>query len=63
MEMVYRTHPLYRICITGGPCGGKTSCMKIIRDHFMSKGFNVFSVPEIATFTVIGGGSINCGEM
>lgn len=30
----YQAQPIYRICITGGPCGGKTSCMKDLKEYF-----------------------------
>jgi thymidylate kinase len=37
------------ICLTGGPCGGKTSCLSILSDLFQSLGWKVFRVPETAT--------------
>lgn len=55
--------PLYRVCITGGPCGGKSSCMKIVRHYFMAKGYNVLCVPETPTMTVLGGASIDINNM
>lgn len=44
-----------KIVITGGPCGGKSSAMKHIRDAFEPLGYTVVVVPETAT-ELIGGG-------
>jgi nucleoside-triphosphatase THEP1 len=38
-------HPIYKIAITGGPCGGKSSSLKRIQEDLTAKGFRVFSVP------------------
>ncbi len=37
--------PVYKIVISGGPCGGKSTSLKKIREEFSQKGFNVLSVP------------------
>ncbi len=44
-----------KIVITGGPCGGKTTAMSWIMNHFTTMGFKVLFVPETAT-ELIGGG-------
>ncbi len=44
-----------RIVLTGGPCAGKTSALERIVEHFSSKGYKVFTVPEMPTlFTQAG---------
>lgn len=42
-------HPVHRICLTGGPCAGKTTALSVISDRFNSLGYRVFMVPEAAT--------------
>lgn len=44
-----------RIVLTGGPCGGKTSALNVIVNHFSAKGYKVFTVPEMATIFTAGG--------
>lgn len=46
---------IFRIVLTGGPCGGKTTAMSHISDRLRSLGFNVFVVPEVATMMILGG--------
>ena len=43
------------IVLTGGPCGGKSSCLSQIKEHFMSKGYMVFCIPEMPTLLMKGG--------
>eukprot|EP00930_Biecheleria_cincta_P039133 TRINITY_DN26920_c0_g1_i1.p1 TRINITY_DN26920_c0_g1~~TRINITY_DN26920_c0_g1_i1.p1 ORF type:complete len:348 (+),score=45.23 TRINITY_DN26920_c0_g1_i1:46-1044(+) len=38
-----------RVVLTGGPCGGKSSCLDHIKNEATRSGFNVISCPEIAT--------------
>lgn len=40
---------IHKIVLTGGPCGGKTTALPLLSDHFKNKGFNVHTVPEVAT--------------
>lgn len=51
-------HPIYKIVITGGPCGGKSTSLSRIQEELGKKGFRVFSVPEIPTLVVQAGGFI-----
>ncbi len=51
-------HPIYKICMTGGPCAGKTSAIEHVRQHFSNLGFRVFAVPEVPTMIVLSGGMI-----
>ncbi|KAI8912746.1 AAA domain-containing protein [Gorgonomyces haynaldii] len=50
------TLPEYKvICLTGGPCGGKTSSVSLLTDYFESFGWRVYRVPEAATLLFSGG--------
>jgi predicted ATPase len=51
-------NPIYKIVITGGPCGGKSTSLTKIQEEMAKKGFRVFSVPEIPTLVVQAGGFI-----
>lgn len=51
-------NPIYKICITGGPCGGKTSALAYLTEKLSEKGFKVFCAPEVPTMTMLGGGMI-----
>lgn len=44
-----------KIAVTGGPCGGKTTAMRYIRDVFSEMGYTVLLVPETATELITGG--------
>lgn len=57
------TQPIYRICITGGPCAGKTTSLTTIRSHLQEKGFKVLEVPEAATLMMKGGCFIQTSSM
>jgi len=46
---------LYRIVLTGGPCGGKSEAAQKLREYFEQKGWTVFLVPETATELILGG--------
>lgn len=47
--------PIYRIVLTGGPCGGKSTSLSAITERLQGLGFQVFRVPEAATL-LLGGG-------
>lgn len=55
--------PIYRICITGGPCAGKTTSLTTIRTDLQEKGFTVLEVPEAATLMMKGGCFIQTSSM
>lgn len=40
---------ILRVVITGGPCGGKTSALKTLKEMFENDGYTVFIVSETAT--------------
>ncbi|KAL7346173.1 AAA domain-containing protein [Encephalitozoon intestinalis] len=48
---------LFRVCLTGGPCGGKTTLQISVADMFENMGWHVFRSPEAATILL--GGGIN----
>jgi len=41
--------PIYRVVLTGGPCGGKTSAMTHFEKTLKAKGYSVYVIPEIPT--------------
>lgn len=47
--------PVYKIVLTGGPCAGKTTALARIREHFLSHGFRIYTVPETATILLTNG--------
>jgi CYTH domain-containing protein/predicted ATPase len=50
--------PLYRVVLTGGPCGGKSTSLAAITDRLQGLGFQVYRVPETATLLLGGGVSV-----
>lgn len=46
---------VYKIVLTGGPCGGKTTGQERLRTFFEELGWKVFTVPETASI-LLGGG-------
>ena len=46
---------LYRIVLTGGPCGGKTTASAELKARLESLGFLILCVPEVATLLFSGG--------
>ena len=50
--------PIYKICLTGGPCSGKTTAVAKITNLIEKKGFRVFNVPEAATLLMKSGAMI-----
>lgn len=48
-------YPVYKIVVTGGPCGGKSTSFDRIHKIFTEKGFRVLCVPEINTMVVLAG--------
>lgn len=53
--------PIWKICLTGGPCAGKTTSIAHISEYLSQRGFRVFVVPETPTMTMLGGGIIIMG--
>uniref|UniRef100_A0A170UE34 NadR/Ttd14 AAA domain-containing protein n=1 Tax=Triatoma infestans TaxID=30076 RepID=A0A170UE34_TRIIF len=46
---------VYKIVLTGGPCGGKTTGQARLSTFFENLGWKVFRVPETATVLLSGG--------
>lgn len=41
--------PFYRIVLTGGPCGGKTTALARLSSYLRERGFEVIMLPEVWT--------------
>ncbi|CAD5229505.1 unnamed protein product [Bursaphelenchus okinawaensis] len=52
---------VYRLVLTGGPCGGKTTGQERLATFFENAGWKVFTVPETAT--VLLGGGVKFAEL
>lgn len=46
---------LFVVVLTGGPCGGKSSSLKSVRDTLRGKGYNVMTMPEVPTILMSNG--------
>lgn len=46
---------IWKIVVTGGPCGGKTTALDIMEKELTKKGFKVIIVPETATELISSG--------
>jgi len=46
---------VYRVALTGGPCGGKSSALKSFTTALTNNGFDVYIQPEVATLLLNGG--------
>lgn len=46
---------IHKIVLTGGPCGGKSTCLCRVDEALTSRGYKVFVVPETATEIKKGG--------
>lgn len=44
-----------KIVLTGGPCGGKTTALDRVTEHFTKQGYKVFTVPEVPTMVTQSG--------
>lgn len=52
--MDYNMKQIYKIVLTGGPCGGKTTALNMISSHFSSE-YKILCIPESATELMMGG--------
>jgi len=46
---------VYRVVLTGGPCGGKSSSLAHFTKELNELGFDVYTVPEVPTIMMNGG--------
>lgn len=54
-----RKATVFRIVLTGGPCGGKSTALSAICGYLRGIGVSVFTVPEAATILLSGGGEFS----
>lgn len=47
--------PIYKVVMTGGPCGGKTTCLERLSNYLRERGFEVITCPEAFTLMVNNG--------
>lgn len=52
-----QTKKLYKVCLTGGPCSGKTTALTTLMEKFSTE-FIVYCIPELATMTFSSGVTI-----
>ena len=55
MQGVHPSRRVYKLVLTGGPCGGKTTGQAKLATFFENLGWKVFRVPETATVLMSGG--------
>lgn len=53
----------FRVVLTGGPCGGKTTSLTQLRARLESEGYAVFVVPEIPSILIGGGANLGALEL
>lgn len=58
-----RESPVYRICLTGGPCAGKTTALTKIVNVLEKFRFKTYIVPEAATLLMKSGAMIDNSKM
>ena len=56
-------YPIYRVCLTGGPCAGKTTALVSLTESLIKEEFNVLTVPEAATLMMSAGAFIQTHKM
>lgn len=53
-DKIKNTKEIKKIVLTGGPCSGKSTAMKRLKDEFTKLGYYVIVVPETATELILG---------
>jgi len=61
MEAEQNKRKIWKLVLTGGPCGGKTTGQARLSTFFENLGWKVYRVPETAT--VLLGGGVNFGDL
>uniref|UniRef100_A0A914WJY3 NadR/Ttd14 AAA domain-containing protein n=1 Tax=Plectus sambesii TaxID=2011161 RepID=A0A914WJY3_9BILA len=59
MSINGQSKTVYKVVLTGGPCGGKTTGQDRLATFFENLGWKVFRVPETATVLINGGVKFN----
>lgn len=54
-------NPVYKIVLTGGPCGGKTTLLARLSPYLRERGFEVMTCPEAFTLLVMNGMQVMTG--
>ncbi len=53
---------IIKIVLTGGPCGGKTTAIELVKSHLTKNNYTVLTVSEVASDLIGGGVSpLSCG--
>lgn len=55
MQPFFYFNTMKKIVLTGGPCGGKTTALTTIVQHFTALGYKVFTIPEVPTIFIQSG--------
>lgn len=50
---------VHAIALTGGPCGGKSTCLSVLEQELTNKGYKVFIIEEMATNVIKSGANPN----
>lgn len=61
MEQDPKKRMIWKLVLTGGPCGGKTTGQTRLSTFFENLGWKVYRVPEAATVLLPGG--VNFAEL
>jgi len=61
MDAQSKTRKIWKLVLTGGPCGGKTTGQARLCTFFENLGWKVYRVPEMATILLPGG--VNFAEL
>ena len=61
MENDHEKPKVWRLVLTGGPCGGKTTGQARLSTFFENLGWKVYRVPETANILLSGG--VNFAEL
>jgi predicted ATPase len=51
--------PFYKVVLTGGPCGGKTTALARLSSYLRERGFEVISCPEC--YTILASNGLSAG--
>jgi hypothetical protein len=60
-QKITASNDVISIVLTGGPCGGKTSAIEILRTRLTELGYLVYTVPEVPTI-LFANGAVYPGE-
>jgi len=61
LQAEQKKRKIWKLVLTGGPCGGKTTGQARLSTFFENLGWKVYRVPETAT--VLLGGGVNFAEL